>query len=160
MIQPPRPYHPNDLPAVRELHKASFAALAQDSHTPEQIAAHLGLIDREDYAADLGRSHLLVMENGAELAATSGWLAHESEPATARIRKVFVRPDLARQGVGKYMVMTAEKIAASNGYRRFFVRANVNAVPLYRALGYRPVDQGEMPAAGGVVLPVVFMRKG
>ena len=160
MIREPRARRPDDLPVVRHLHKTSFAALARDSHTPEQIAAHLALIDGDDYAADVTRSHLLLLEDANGLAATAGWMALDDEPDTARIRKVFVRPDLARQGTGKHMVMTAEKIAVSEGCKRFFVRSNINAVPLYRSLGYRPVEEGEMPVGEGVTLPVVFMRKG
>lgn len=45
------------------------------------------------------------------------------------------------------------------GYGDFFVRANVNAMPLYRALGYREFKAGEMVVAGGIALPVLFMDK-
>ena len=39
------------------------------------------------------------------------------------------------------------------------MRANINAVPLYRKLGYRTLREAEMEAGGGAVLPVHFMEK-
>jgi GNAT superfamily N-acetyltransferase len=79
--------------------------------------------------------------------------------ATARIRKVFVDPGRARRGLGKLMVTDAEIRARRSGFQDFFVRANINAVPLYRALGYREIDSGVMMVGAGVELAVVYMEK-
>jgi putative acetyltransferase len=149
-----------DIPAVRALHARSVAALARESHTPAQIAAHVALIEAPDYADDLGRSHLMLAWSGdGTLLATAGWLAVEDEPGTARIRKVFVESGAARRGLATRMVRDAEARARAAGFTRFIVRANINAVPLYEKLGYAPVREGTMEAAGGVALPVLFMVK-
>ncbi len=52
-----------------------------------------------------------------------------------------------------------EFAARAAGFCNFFVRANVNAVPLYRALGYRELEAGTMSVARGIALPVMFMEK-
>jgi hypothetical protein len=57
------------------------------------------------------------------------------------------------------MVLDAEARAHTAGHDRLIVRANVNVVPLYRALGYREDEAGTMAVADGVELPVVFMSK-
>lgn len=148
------------LEAVRSLHARSFAALAAAAHSPEQIAAHVTTIREVAYGRELLACHmaLALLPDGA-LAATAGWNPVPGEPGTARIRKVFVRPDLARRGLGRRMVLDAEARARAAGHAKLIVRANVNAVPLYRALGYREDERGTMAVAGGVELPVVFMSK-
>jgi putative acetyltransferase len=156
-----RPMTETDIAAVRALHARSFAALARDTHTETQIAAHVALIEAAAYVDDLRRSHVALAEavDGA-LLATAGWLAVEGEPTVARIRKVFVDPAVTRQGLATHMVENAETHARAAGRTRFIVRANVNAAPLYKKLGYAPVREGTMTVAGGVALPVLFMAKG
>jgi putative acetyltransferase len=154
------PLAPAMLEAVRELHARSFEVLAAAEHSPQQIAAHLKTIRENAYADELLACNVvLAMLPGGALAATAGWNAVADAPGTARIRKVFVRPDLARRGLGRRMVLDAEARARAAGYGRLIVRANINAVPLYRALGYREDEAGTMAVADGVALPVMFMSK-
>lgn len=150
-----------DLDAVRKLQADSFAALAGDIHSPAQIAAHVALIMAPDYAGDLLSNNLLVAEapDGA-LVATAGWCRVADDDAVARLRKVFVAPDRAGQGLGRRMVEAAEQAARDAGFHRFRVRSNANAEAFYAKLGYRPVRREEMPTAGGVALPTVIMVKG
>jgi putative acetyltransferase len=155
-----RPYAESDLEAVRALHALAFEKLAAERHTGAQLAAHTAMTRGAAYAADLAASHLvLALERDGAIVATTGWIAVPDEAGTARIRKVFVHPDLARRGVASHLVRNAEARAAAAGYRRLVVRANVNAVPLYRKLGYRTLHEGEMDAGSGIVLPVHFMEK-
>jgi GNAT superfamily N-acetyltransferase len=149
-----------DIAAVRALHNRSFAALAQAHHSPIQIAAHEAAIAAAAYADDLRRSNIVLALRGADIVASAGWLALAEEPGTARIRKVFVDPALARRGLATRLVLDAEDRARAAGHTRMFVRANVNAVPLYQKLGYTKLRDGTMDVAPGVTLPVVFMAKG
>jgi GNAT superfamily N-acetyltransferase len=149
-----------DLPAIRRLHALSFAALASGEHNPAQIAAHTALTEGPEYETDVLRSHLmLALTSADEIVATAGWIAAPEEPGTARIRKVFVHPAFARRGLASRLVQDAEQRAQAAGYPRLIVRANRNAVPLYRKLGYAPLSEGVMAAPGGIDLPVVFMEK-
>ena len=156
-----RPIRETDVDAVRRLQAESFAALATALHSPAQIAAHVALIMAPDYARDLLSNNLLVAEapDGA-LVATAGWCRVPDDDAVARLRKVFVAPDRAGQGLGRRMVEAAEQAARDAGFSRFRVRANANAEAFYARLGYRPVRREEMPTAGGVALPTVIMVKG
>lgn len=154
------PYTPADLPAVRALHALAFRVLAAGQHDAAQIAAHENLIHADDYAADVARSHLILARetDSGRLIGTAGWLAMDDRPRTARIRKVFVHPDLARRGLATRLVQAAEQAAAAAGYPNLFVRANINAVPLYEKLGYRAESRAAMPA-GDQVLPVLYMSR-
>lgn len=154
-----RRYESRYADAVRRLHALAFRRLAAAHHTPAQIEAHEALIMDTAYADDLAQSHLLLAEeHSGRLVATAGWLALPDRPATARIRKVFVHPDMAGRGLGSAMVRAAEADACAAGLPNLFVRANINAVPLYEKLGYRPVERGVM-SAGAEALPVMFMER-
>jgi putative acetyltransferase len=155
-----RAYREADLESVRGLHAVAFESLAADRHSSEQLAAHTAMTQTEAYAADLRESHLtLAITSDGMLAGTAGWIAVSGEAATARIRKVFVRPDLARRGLASLLVGDAEARALAQGYRRIIVRANINAVPLYAKLGYRTLEEAGMDAGNGIVLPVHYMEK-
>lgn len=154
-----RAYRASDADVVRALHALAFRHLAASHHDEMQIAAHEALIMAPEYADDLARSNLMLAWHAeAGLVATAGWLAMDDRPRTARIRKVFVHPDWARRGLASLLVQTAECEAAKQGYPRLFVRANINAVPLYEKLGYRAIEAGGMPA-GAATLPVLYMAK-
>jgi len=155
-----RPYSEEDREAVGALHARAFEQLAAAFHSGAEIAAHTALTRSAGYGLDLLRSNLAlgIDDNGA-IVTTAGWIAVAEEPGTARIRKVFVDPTLARRGIGSSMVRDAERRAAAHGYTRIIVRANLNAVPLYANLGYAPVRDGRMPTPSGIELPVVFMEK-
>jgi len=155
------PYGVSDLAELRDLHALSFKALASGSHSAEQILAHIRFMNTDDYAADVARSNVLCARDAhGRLQATAGWLRMDSAANTARIRKVFVHPDMAGKGLGRRMVTATEIAAQSQGAEDFFVRANINAKGFYKRLGYAEIKPGEMPVSGGINLPVMFMHKG
>ena len=147
-----------DLTRVRALHIRAFAELAQAEHTGEQIAAHLAFIASSEYETELNGANLQLAETAEGLlVGTAGWQV--AGPGLARIRKVFVSPASARQGLGKRLVGEVERLAAGAGFENFTVRSNINAVPLYSALGYEETGRGTMVVAHSISLPVVFMQK-
>ena len=83
----------------------------------------------------------------------------EGRQLTASDHVVVAVPAMARRGLGSRMVRRAESEALRAGYRRLIVRANLNAVPLYEALGYIAISEAHMATPGGVELPVVMMEK-
>lgn len=154
-----RAFASRDLADVVALHIRAFCVLGRDSHSAEQIDAHTALVQDGAYAEDLARSHLTLALSAGMLVATAGWLPLPDEPGTARIRKVFVEPGTARRGLASWLVRSVEREAAGAGCTRYWVRANLNAVPLYRRLGYRGIEAGSMDTPTGVALPVLFMRR-
>lgn len=155
-----RPIAEEDFDAVRALHARSFAALGGSHNSRAQIDAHVALIQLPPYAEELARNNLLLAVTSAgEILGTAGWCEAEGRAGTARIRKVFVAPEVAGRGLGRLLVEAVEADASARGCTDFVVRANANAAALYWSLGYREVETGTMTAAGGVALPVVFMRK-
>ncbi len=153
-----RAFTMSDLIRVRALHIRSFAELAQADHSGEQIAGHLAYIASSAYEDEVKGAHLHLAETAdGVLVGTAGW--QEAGPGVARIRKVFISPARARQGLGRRLVAEMEQRAVDAGYERFTVRANINAVPLYAAMGYEETGRGSMDVGQGIALPVVFMEK-
>ena len=151
---------PDDIAAVRDLHAASVEHLSGTHYTDGQIAAYLRSMAADGYADELLANNLTLAETAANrLVGTAGWCPLDDAPDTVRIRKVFVAPDLAGQGLGRQLVQEVERQARSLGFRHAFVRANANAVGFYEALGYAAEGQGAMPVGDGVGLAVTYMRK-
>jgi putative acetyltransferase len=149
-----------DLDAVQDLHVRAFSDLARDWHTPEQIRAHVRAIQHPAYRDELLVNNILcAMGPRDRILGTAGWRPQPDRDDTARIRKVFVDPALARQGLGSRLVRAAENRARAVGFIHFYVRANMNAVALYTRLGYSEIEQGTMTVADGVTLPVMYMEK-
>src|SRR3546814_11949096 len=125
-------------------------------HSLAQIAAHEALILAPEYAEDLARSHvLLALHDTCGLVATAGWLAMPDRPETARIRKVFVHPAMARRGLASTMVRAAEAAARAAGRPHLLVRANLTALPLSEPPADPPPDPGLLHP-GAANLPVLF----
>ena len=148
---------PADLPAMAALHDIAFRALgsAYDAATK---TAHATFVCTADYAADVARSDVWLAEQDGQLLGSAGWLAMAGNEG--RIRKVFVHPAAARQGLGTRLVLAAEHRAGAAGCSRFMLRAYLDAVPLYEKLGYAADRPGGMTLLGGNAMPVLFMRKG
>lgn len=145
-----------DWPAVRRMQDESFLALAL-AYPAATRRAHSRLIQGEEWLADLRRSDVWVAEGeGGAVLGSAGWLA-TGEPGEARVRKVFVHPSAARRGLGTALVRAAE---ARAGAGRFVLRAYLDAVPLYAALGYVPEREGTMDLPEGPPMRVLFMRRG
>lgn len=53
------------------------------------------------------------------------------------IRSVFVDPAFARQGIARRIMAEIEADIVAAGYERASLGATLNAIPLYRMLGYR-----------------------
>jgi len=152
-----RPLRPEELPALVTLHGESFAALAT-AYPPALVPAYAAMLRAPDYAPEVLASDLWVAERDGALLGSAGWGAQPD--GAARIRKVFVHPSAARQGLATRLVVAAEGRARAAGHGRFVLRAYLNAVPFYESLGYRADRPGERALAPGLAMPVLFMRKG
>lgn len=153
------PIEPDDVQAVRMLHKTAWLGIAGAYHSTVQNKAHVALIESDVYASALLSNNLLLARSAdGSVLGSAGWCPYDAAHNTARIRKVFVHPEHAGGGLGRTLVDAAERDARSAGYTSFYVRANANAEPFYARLGYRAVKRGEMDA-NGTALPVIFMEK-
>lgn len=92
---------------------------------------------------------------------TTGRDALPLDPAKdpARVRAMYTHPDYARQGIGRFVLAESERHAMARGFRRATLAATMAGLPLYRACGYREVEQFREPTPTGISVPLVRMEK-
>lgn len=116
-----------------------------------------------------------VFETGGEAVACGGWSrrdglhtggdpigdAREVDPASgpARVKAMFVRPEWTRRGLGRRILEACEEAARREGFRRLVLMSTLPGLPLYRAYGFRSLEEVEITLPDGVKLPCVSMDK-
>ena len=137
--------------------------LGRSHYTYDETALLIAASREPDYAEALSGNDLwLAVDPAGAIVGSAGWGAMAAEAGYAaprgRIRKVFVEPALAGQGLGRVLVEAAQARAVAAGCRGFMVRANLNAVPFYQRLGYLVTRAGSL-VVGDRSLPMTMMEK-
>lgn len=153
-----RPAVEADVRTIIEIQEASILALgaAVYGHAKARAWARFGV---EQSRGLLRQGEFFVAEAGARVVGVSGWSPDPERPDTAWIRYVFVRPEVARQGLGRRLVATAESAALIGGRPRLLLWASLNALGFYRALRYQRLRRATWPVAAGIDLDYVLMTK-
>jgi predicted N-acetyltransferase YhbS len=148
-----------DAPALRALHELSLVTLSTDAYSPEQIH---GLLATRDTAPPemIAAGRLLVARRHGFVVGSAGWEPRtiDSQPG-AHLRSVFVHPLQTRRGIASALVRAVEADAMEQRAVRFTLAATVNAVPLYRRLGYSASAYGSLDVGDGLTFPVVLMAR-
>ncbi|NNU80438.1 GNAT family N-acetyltransferase [Halovulum dunhuangense] len=148
-----------DAPALRALHELSLVMLAADAYSPRQI--HRLFVTRDTAPPGMiAAGRMLVARRHGFVVGSAGWEPRrfDGQPG-AHLRSVFVHPLLTRQGVASALVRAVETRAMERHAIRFTLAATVNAVPLYRRLGYAAVAHGNLDLGDGLSFPVVHMAR-
>jgi putative acetyltransferase len=81
------------------------------------------------------------------------------EPATDRLRALFVDGEVQHRGVGSLLLAEVERRARRRGGNRVHGSMSLNAVPFYTRADFRPCSGPEWLTSAGVSVPVVRMEK-
>jgi len=170
-----RSTRPDDIPALEDLIRQSARGLSRDDYSDAEIeacVAHVFGVDSElvvdgtYYVAEIdgqpaacgGWSRRRTLFGGDSYAGReSGFLDPATEPA--RIRAFFVRPDMARKGLGTMILRQCEVEAKRAGFSRMEMMATLPGVKLYRALGYAGDTVQTFTMPGGVAVRFVRMAR-
>lgn len=165
----------NDIPVLQQLIAASVRSLSIGYNTPNQIESAIRYIFGIDTQLIVDGTYY-VAQLGETIVGCGGWSKRNTlyggdqhkdvedplldpEHDAARIRAFFVHPDYSRRGIGRLMMAVCENAAQSNGFKSFQLGATLPGVPLYEAMGYRPIENINQPMPNGEVLPIVKMHK-
>ncbi|MGI9044509.1 MAG: GNAT family N-acetyltransferase [Gemmatimonadaceae bacterium] len=163
-----------DVPELQDLIGLSVRALSAGIYTPAQIEAALVHVFGVDSQLVADGTYY-VIEDAGTLVAAGGWSSRQRlyggdqargepdptlDPATtpARIRAFFVHPGWIRRGLARWIYQACQGAAKARGFRAFDVVATLPGEPLYRALGFAPVETISIALPGDLVLPCVRMR--
>lgn len=163
----------DDLPVLRAIMDRAIGELQDAFLTPEQVTASRAVMGL-DTQLIRDRTYFVAEVDGAP-AGCGGWSAratlyggdHSSgrdarslDPATepARVRAMYTDPGFARRGIGRAVIAACEDAAAAAGFASVELMATLSGEPLYRAVGYVPVEH-IVDERGGAGVPLVRMRK-
>ena len=170
-----RPSTTSDIPAMQALIARSGVGLSVGYYTELQARA----VTREVFGVDsqlVDDGTYFVIEEQGVIVACGGWSKrstdyggdqHKSSPdrlldphsEPARIRAFFVEPGKARRGLGGMLLKHCSAAAAQAGFRALELVSTLPGEPLYRAYGFASTQHLEIPLSGGVLLPLIRMRK-
>jgi GNAT superfamily N-acetyltransferase len=176
-----RPATTGDLPVLRALIDASVRRLQAHDYTPAQMEGALSTVFGVDTQLIADGTYLVVeyypdSQIQPVIIACGGWSKRKTlygsdqwtdrhddllDPRqdAAKIRAFFVHPDWARHGIGTILLDACEKAAKSAGFSRFEMGATLTGAKLFRARGYLPIRNLEIPLRNGESLPIVHMEK-
>ena len=165
----------DDLPALRLLMQRAIEHLQTGFLSPEQVRASHSVMGLDTQLVK-DQTYFMIEEDGT-LVGCGGWswratlyggdtsvVAREPAPLdpetdAARIRAMYTDPAFARRGVGRMIMDLCEGAARAAGFRRVEMMATLAGEPLYRACGYRPIEQILSAPIDGVSVPLIRMGK-
>jgi GNAT superfamily N-acetyltransferase len=177
-----RPALSADLPILRALIEASVRQLQAQDYTSSQRESALATVFGVDTQLIADGTYLVVEADSAEAPGGSliigcgGWSKRKTlygadqwtdrqddllnpRQDAAKIRAFFIHPSWARRGIGTLLLEACENAAKSAGFTRFEMGATLTGAKLFRARGYVPVKNLEVPLLNGESLPIVQMDK-
>lgn len=138
-----RPYLPADASALAALFRASVEELAADWYGEDQLAAWSSAADDEDaFARRLGSRLAIVATVEGEIAGFA------SLQDGAVFDMLYVRPDMARRGVGSALADAIEKLAKARGAVSLSVEPSDAARDFFARRGYIATSRNTAAVAG------------
>jgi GNAT superfamily N-acetyltransferase len=163
----------NDFPAVRALMDVAIGELLLGYLDARQIAASRAIMGLDTQLVE-DKTYFLVEHEGTLVGcgswsrratlfgsdATVGRNAALLNPGAdaARVRAMYTHPSHVRRGVGRLILRLCEDAARDEGFRRLELMATVAGEPLYRACGFKTIEQ-MIHDQDGVAIPLVRMEK-
>ena len=165
-----------DAARLCELIALSVRELQKQDYSPEQLAIAVETVFTLDTQLVTDGTYFAIEAGPGAIVACGGWSCRQTlcggdhhavrddaylDPAkdAAKIRAFFIHPDWARRGLGSRLLGHCEQAAQAAGFTRFEMAATLTGVPLYKARGYRVVEETTVPLRDGMTLPVVIMAR-
>ncbi len=133
---------------VRETIDTSYAAV----YPPRVIEFFHQYHERNVVIADAASGHTIVVHSGGKLVATG-------TRAGTTVRRVFVRADRQRRGIGQMVMAELETAALAAGIERLDLSASLPAKEFYLRLGYDVVSEEDYEVSPGQHLEYYEMAK-
>jgi GNAT superfamily N-acetyltransferase len=133
---------------VRETIDTSYAAV----YPPRVIEFFHQYHERAVVISDAASGHTVVVHSGGNLVATG-------TRAGTTIRRVFVRAERQRRGIGQMVMAELETAALAAGIERLDLSASLPAKEFYLRLGYEVVSEEDYEVSPGQHLEYYEMAK-
>jgi GNAT superfamily N-acetyltransferase len=160
-----------DLPQITPLQRQSIIRLGRNFYSELQIGSLLRFMPMMEPQLISDGTYFVAGLEG-RIVACGGWSARapaykDSVPGIpaagslpAKVRAMYVHPDVARRGIGRTLLSVIETAIVHAGYEEAYLDAILPGVPLYEKAGYQRTAYTHVDFPDGVKLPVVCMHKG
>ena len=169
----------DDVPAIRELMDLAIYELQKDFLDEKQLKAaheHMGI----DYTLIEDGTYFVILHGegttNETIVGCGGWgkratlyggshsagrSAKLLNPKTdrARIRAMYCHPEWVRNGIGSFIMDTAEGAAKAAGFTKMTMGSTLAGRPLYEHYGYKVVKENVDVSENGVEVPILTMEK-
>ena len=156
-----RPAGPADLAAIDRLLARSYPALLRADYPPSLLVLAVPRIARA--RPELLRSGTYHVAEGPDgIVAAGGWtrsapVAGEGAAGLGHVRHVATDPDHLRRGHARRLMEHALAEARAEGMTAMACLSTRTAVPFYASLGFRRVEEVEVPLGPAIAFPAVRM---
>jgi len=161
---------------IESVMKRSMEVLGHGYYTPEQVHSSMRYVcvPDEQIIAD-GTYYVVENENGAMLAC-GGWSFRnklyagpeietqeddklDPKKDKARIRAMFVLPNVSSKGLGTLILKTSEEAAKAYGFKQVALGATESGLAFYKAKGWTVLKEDIATLPDGVSIKVTQMEK-
>ncbi len=140
----------DDLNAIIQIQTEALQGLCSRDYTPPQMQALLTEQARWRQVQEV----LFVAEHCGQLVGFAGVATHQPQ-----ITAVYVKPELARQGIGKQLLAAMEIIAIQQRQPLLWVLSSLTAVQFYQSQGYGHSRKTGFWSESGTWIPCVRLEK-
>lgn len=168
-----------DEPVIRNLMELAIYELQKDYLDEKQLAAaheHMGI----DYTLIKDGTYFVILHGeGTEdetIVGCGGWGKRgtlyggshspgrseellDPKVDRARIRAMYCHPEWARNGIGSFIMDTAEGAAKDAGFSKMTLGSTLAGQPLYEYYGYKVVESKMDITEDGTEVPYLIMEK-
>ncbi|GGF72703.1 hypothetical protein GCM10007301_35660 [Azorhizobium oxalatiphilum] len=135
-----RPMLPSDVTVLAAIFRAAIFELTDEDYDDDQQEAWAEAADDEEaFATRLTEQLTLVATREGEVA---GFVSVKNNTV---IDLLYVRPDMAREGVATVLCDAAEKLAQARGAASLKADASDTALPFFQQRGYVPMSRNTVP---------------
>ena len=164
----------DDIPAIEKLMTLSINKLLGPLLTKDQLEASFDSMGLDDQLIKDETYFMIYSKN--ILVGCGGWSNRETlfggnhtpnrddqfldpKKDSARIRAMYTHPEWIRMGVGSLVMNLGEEAAIKLGFKKCELMATQSGVLLYKAQGYKPIENILYESNSGKTVPMVRMEK-
>lgn len=151
---------PEDAEAIAVAHRDSIQSIGPAFYSSEVVEAWGSGLTPAIYekAMEAGEAFFIATGHVDGEPAVLGFSTHRVDDAQDGA-SVYVRGNVARQGIGTVLLRLAEGHAMAHGATSIQIQASLAGVEFYKVNGFEELGRGQALLMSGQSMPCVFMRK-